>query len=339
MVRIREALRQVLSDSRRRRLRWLLGRIARSYIVIIIVGIVIGLQVAPVVSDVVEEPVTGTVAVIPLQGGINGQSATEVAAMLQRARNDPSIKAVVLRVNSPGGSASASGLMYMEVKKTAEEMPVVSSVNSMAASGAYYAMASTDQIYVKPESLVGSIGVIFVAPTSIGPVDQIITSGPSKLSGADRKEWDYKTEAVKRAFVQAVMTGRGDRLNVPRSEITQAKLYTGGEAVQNGLADEVGGADDAIKRAASMAGLTAYDVKIMRPGGTVQYITRANYVSSTANISDKELVSPTYFVGTGEATDAPHFLMLPRSIVHSALQNRATDQTEVNTNGTATVEP
>lgn len=337
MVRIREAIRRVLSDDRRRRLRWLLGRIARSYIVIIIVGIVIGLQVAPVVSDVVEEPVTGTVAVIPLQGGINGQSATEVAAMLQQARNDPSIKAVVLRVNSPGGSASASGLIYMEVKKTAEEMPVVSSVNTMAASGAYYAMASTDQIYVKPESLVGSIGVIFVAPTSIGPVEQIITSGPSKLSGADRKEWDYKTEAVKRAFVGAVMTGRGDRLNVPRSEITQAKLYTGGEAVQNGLADEVGGADDAIKRAASMAGLTGYDVKIMRPDGTVQYITRSTYVS--ANVSDKELVSPTYFVGTGEATDAPHFLMLPRSIVYSALQHRATDQTEVTANGTATVEP
>ena len=312
MAKFSDWVRSVLPPARRRRIRELLVRASKSYIIIVIVGVLIGLQVAPAASNLTADPTSGTVAVIPIEGSITGGSAAEVSAMLERAREDPDVKAVVLRMNTPGGSAPASETLYMAVSRTAEEMPVVASVGAMSASGGYYAMAPADQIYTKPAALVGSVGVFFIAPAPLNPIDQIITTGPNKISGADQREWEYKVESLRRAFARAVVESRGDRLTLSEEQVSHAKLYTGGEAVQNGMADEIGSLRDAIDRAAKEAGLGKYDVQVMQRDGTVTFLTRANYLAASAD--DKQMVEPTFFTGEGEIR-GPNALMLPPEVV------------------------
>lgn len=317
MTRIGRWLRSIATEERRERGRGLLRKASRSYVVIVLLGIVIGLQVAPVVTDLAATPVSGSVAVVPLSGGINGGNAASVAERLERARQDPSVEAVVLRVNSGGGGAAASETIYLAVKRTAASMPVVTSVDGIAASGAYYAAAPSDEIFVKPAALVGSVGVTFVAPSPIPPFDRLVFTGPNKLTGADHREWNYKIESVRRAFNRAVLEGRGDRLELTAEELAYAKLYTGGEAVDNGLADRIGGLDAAIRRAAELADLARWNVETIGYTGPVTFVTRMAYVTAAAE--EKELISPRYFiVGPDEAT-GPMLVMLPPSVVRAAV--------------------
>lgn len=327
MTRLGRWVRGVATEDRRERARELLGRAARSYIVIVLVGVVIGLQVAPVVSELATQPVAGEVAVVTLSGGINGANAASVAERLQQARQDPDVEAVVLRINSPGGGAAASETIHLAVKRTAARMPVVVSVDSLAASGGYYAAAAGDEIFVKPASLVGSVGVFFVAPRPIAPLDRLITTGPNKLTGADHREWSYKVEAIRRAFVGAVLEGRGDQLELSPQELSYAKLYTGAEAVDNGLADHIGGLEAAVRRAAELANLARWNVETFAYTGTVTFVTRTAYVSSTAE--QKELVSPRYFIAPPNQSAAPTVVMLPPSVVSAAMAE------EVSANATA----
>lgn len=337
MTRIGRWLRRRVTAERRARARDLLRKASRSYIVIVIVGVVIGLQVAPVVSQFAAQPVSGSVAVVTLSGGINGNNAASVAERLRAARQDPDVKAVVLHVNSGGGGAAASETLYLAVKRTAARMPVVVSVDSIAASGAYYASAPADEIMVKPASLVGSVGVIFVAPSSIPPFDRLLITGPNKLTGSDLREWSYKVETIQNAFVGAVVDGRGDALELSPEQLGYAKLYTGAEAVDNGLADRIGGVEDAVRRAAELADLARWDVRTIGYSGTVTFVTRSAYTTATAD--QKVLVSPKYFVTGPEETVAPTVVMLPPSVVRAAVLDarpNATVVTEgVSVDGTA----
>ena len=336
MTRVGPWLRGVITEDRRERARELVARGSRSYIVIVIVGVIIGLQVAPVVSELATQPVAGSVAVITLSGGINGPNAQSVASRLREARQDPDVKAVVLHVNSGGGGAAASETLYLAVKRTAAQMPVVVSVDSIAASGAYYAAAPADEIFVKPASLVGSVGVIFVAPQSVPPLDRLLITGPNKLTGADLREWSYKTEAIQNAFVGAVVDGRGDALELSPEQLGYAKLYSGAEAIDNGLADRVGGVEAAIRRAAQMADLARWNVETLGYAGSVTFVTRSAYTTATAD--QKRLVSPSYFIAAPENTVAPTIVMLPPSVVRAALADidpNATVETRgVSANGT-----
>lgn len=327
MARPSERWRSVADIERRKRVRSLVERASRSYVVIVVLAIVIGLQVAPVVGQLAAGPVSGQVAVVTLSGGINGANAQSVAERLRAAREDPSVEAVVLHVNSPGGSAPASETLYLAVKRTAATMPVVTSVGAMAASGSYYAAAPSDEIFVKPASLVGSVGVFFTTPQGIAPLEQLITSGPNKLTGADQREWYYKTESIRRAFVGAVVESRGDRLELTPEELSYAKLYTGGEAVDHGLADRIGGLEAAVRRAAALAGLARWSVLESGYTGSVTFVTRANYVAATAE--EKVLVSPRYFLVSPNETVAPTVVMLPPSVVQAAMAEG------VSANGTA----
>lgn len=336
MTRLGRWLRGLVSEDRRDRVRGLIHRGARSYVVIVLLGVIIGLQIAPVVSQVATEPVTGEVAVVTLSGGINGASAASVADRLRQARQDPDVKAVVLHVNSGGGGAAASEGLYLAVRRTAARMPVVVSVDSIAASGAFYAAAPADEIFVKPASLVGSVGVIFVSPAPVPPVDRLIITGPNKLTGADLREWYYKTETIQNAFVGAVVEGRGEKLELTPEELGYAKLYTGAEAVDNGLADRIGGLEAAVRRAAEMADLTRWDVTTLGYTAPVTFVTRMAYVTSTAD--QKQLVSPQYFIAAPDQSVAPTIVMLPPSVVRAALADidpNATIVTRgVSTNGT-----
>jgi protease-4 len=287
------------------RIRSLLSRLARSYVLFVVIGVVVGLALAPVAWHTTSSE--GTVAVVPVSGTIDGSSAAGVSSMLQQARSDPDVKAVVLLANSGGGGAAASEELYLQAKRTADEMPLVTSVDAAAASGAYYTIAPSDHIYAKPASTVGSVGVLATAPVEIEPTTLIATTGPNKLTGGDEREFNYIVESLGNAFVSAVFEQRGERLDLSRTELEAARLYSGTQAVRNGLADSIGGRQAAIEHAANAADLDRYDVRVMRPDGTARFLSRANYVASTA--PHKEMVSARYFYG--EEPAGPVFLMVP----------------------------
>jgi protease-4 len=304
------------------------------YVVILVIGLVVGLQVAPAAwSAALETETEGTVAIIPLEGGIDGAGAAAVSTQFQRARNDPSIDAAVLLVNSPGGGASASETLYMQISQASEEMPVVTSINAIAASGGYFALAPTDYVYTHPASFVGSVGTITTLPAEIEPIDIILTTGPNKQRGGDERDFHYMLSGVQSAFLNAVVENRD--LAVPAEEIATARLYSGPEAVRIGLADEIGGLEAATRRAANEADLDSYDVTVLRPQGTTQFVTQAAY--SASNASDKELVSPVQFTGRFDRPRAaPMVLMMPGSVVQAAIERsknrsvRVVNSTEVN---------
>ena len=333
MASLQERLRRTVGEDRWETLRELGGWAIRSYIVLLVLGVVVGLLVAPTVADFTTQPVKGTVAVIPLEGTIDGGNAASLTRRLTQARQNPDVKAVVLLVNSPGGGAPSSEAMYLQVERTAKRMPVVTAVGSMSASGGYYAMAPSDTIFVTPSTLVGSVGVFFTIPQEYGALEGLITSGPNKLTGADLRGWYYKTESIRRAFSSAVMTHRGDALTFGEDELSYARLYTGAEAVDNGMADRIGGLQDAIDHAANLAGLTAYDVEVMNYRENVTFVVRSNYITSDAE--GKELVSPAEYVEPPATASAPNVLMLPASVIRAGIQDAGGNVTGVRANGTA----
>lgn len=271
-------------------LRWTVD----SYVLFVAIGLVLGAFLVPVALGTVGGP-DGTVAVIPIDGTIDGQQAVETTAMLQEARQDPDVKAVVLVANSGGGSAAASEELYMEVKRTSEELPVVAAVDGGAASGAYYAIAPSDRIYVKPSSTVGSVGVFVQLPDQLEPNDLIATTGPRKI-GADERDTFYEIETLQRAFSGAVVQHRDDELELTREELEHGDTYVGAEAVENGVADEIGNRQAAVRHASSLANLDRPSTTVLTPAiETRQFLIRGNYLASTDD--DREMLSLTELVG------------------------------------------
>jgi protease-4 len=307
-----------------------LQRVATSYVLFVVLGVVVGLTVAPVAYDAATAT-DGTVALVPIDGGIDGGTASEYTSMMQQARQNPDIKAVVLVSNSGGGSASASETMYLQTKRTARQKPVVASIDATSASGAYYTIAPARAIYAKPSSIVGSVGVLGTIPRNLEPNDIVGTTGPNKLSGGDSREFFSILESLRRAFVGAVYESRGDRIELTRAELTQAQIYSGSQAVQNGLADEIGDRQAAIERAAEEANLDSYEVRTLRPSGqTVRFVSRNNYLASEA--PNKEMVDFEYFAG--EPGSGPTFLMMSGSYVSNDWQFSSATNAEFGGSGT-----
>lgn len=291
-------------------------------LVLIVVGLLVGVAVAPQAWDRATEP-DGTVAVVELHGSITGDSATAVIDDLRDARQNDSIRAVVLDVNSPGGTASASEQLYLAVKRTAGEMPVVASVTGTAASGSYYAAAPADDIYVTPASVVGSIGVRATLPSASIPEGQVVT-GPDKVGGSTPDEVRQRVETLRRAFVGSVFAERGDRIELTREEISHAKVYAGASGVENGLADEIGGVDTAIGAAADDAGLSNYDVVRME---APQPSVLAQLGLATDTTGDATTEQTFEYRGV----DTVQYLMLHGTITTDTARNA----TEVTANATA----
>jgi protease-4 len=220
--------------------------------------------------------------------------------------------------------------MYLQTKRTAQQMPVVASIDGAAASGAYYTIAPARTIYAKPASIVGSVGVLGTLPQDLEPNDIVGTTGPNKLSGGDNREFFSVLESLRRAFIGAVYESRGDRIQLTPAELSQAQIYSGSQAVQNGLADEIGDRQAAIERAADEANLESYEVRTLRPDGqTFRFVSRNNYLASDA--PNKEMVDFEYFAG--EPGSGPTFLMMPGSYVSSSWT--LTTSGDVDTDATA----
>jgi protease-4 len=190
---------------------------------------------------------TPQIAVIRLEGDIWGTYTAYLRQALEDADSDPAVRAVVLDIVSPGGEVTASEDLYFEVLRLREHKPVIASVGELAASGAYYIASAADQIYAKPGSIVGNIGVITLLPEPDLVDEELFTTGPFKLSGGSQAEAIRQLEMLKETF------------------LARGEVYLGLQAQQMGLVDEVGSQGDAIATAARMARLRTYQVTDRTP--------------------------------------------------------------------------
>ncbi|MFQ6026574.1 MAG: S49 family peptidase [Dehalococcoidia bacterium] len=226
--------------------------------VLAILGIVIGYQLFFNVFS--GKPKIGIID-IPFTV-INEDSAFVITAYLDYARRDPSIKGAVIRLTSPGGGATSSEQLFIETRKLREEKPVVIVMNGLVASGGYMMAMGANHTYVKSSSLVGNVGVIsFAGPLVPSPPDEnMISTGPFKLSGSSRRGWISLMDQLKQSFAQMVIMERGDKMRISEEDLLQGQLFAGLEAVRLGLADEIGNDTDAFNKVAELAGINTYDI-------------------------------------------------------------------------------
>ena len=202
----------------------------------------------------------------PFSPNIGGAYSQQVIEHLKRANEDEDVKAVVLYVDSPGGSVFASDEIYLQIKEM--DKPIITSMNSLAASGGYYVSAPTDEIWASRHTLTCSIGVIFQFPNIEGfaeeyGVDWItVTSGQFKDLGNPFKEFTPAEETLMQAivdeafaeFVRIVAEGRGMSESEVR-EIADGRICTGKQAQEAGLVDELGYFPEVVERAAELGGI------------------------------------------------------------------------------------
>jgi protease-4 len=200
------------------------------------------------------------IAVIRIEGDIWGSYTTHVRQAMDEAANDPAVRAVVLEISSPGGEVTASEDLYFEVLRLRDSKPVIAAVHEIAASGAYYIASAADQIYAKPGSIVGNIGVISILPEPDIVDEMLFTTGPFKLSGGSQVEAIRQMEVLKETFLTAILAQRQDRLEVGPEILSRGEVYLGLQAEQIGLVDQVGSKGDAVEAAARLAMLRNYEV-------------------------------------------------------------------------------
>ncbi len=216
------------------------------------------------------------VALIRVQGVIvssAGPLDTSIAAadriigQLERAAGNDNVKAVLLAVNSPGGGVNASDRIHHAI--TELDKPVVVMMSDLAASGGYYISAPADWIIANPNTLTGSIGVIsqFINVDELlqeyGVDVVVVTSGPRKDFGSpfrdmtdeERAYWQETTDEIYDSFVEIVVAGRTLDEGTVR-ELADGSVYTGRQALDNGLVDALGYEEDAIAKAAELGGIT-----------------------------------------------------------------------------------
>jgi protease IV len=200
-------------------------------------------------------------------------SEKKYISMLTKIRNDKNIKAVVLRVNSPGGNAFTSDVIWRELEKIKEAgKPVIASFGDYAASGGYYIAAGADRIVAQPNTLTGSIGVFMMFPNATKLLNEKIGvnfdtikthefatgfSPTNNLSEKEKALLQESTLEIYDLFIDRVSKGR--KLSVDSTKvIAQGRVWTGKRAIEIGLVDELGGLDEAIAIAAEKAGVTDY---------------------------------------------------------------------------------
>jgi len=215
------------------------------------------------------------VGVLEVKGVIGNVQPT--IEELAKFRKDGSVKAVVVRIESPGGGVSPSQELYQEIRRTVREKPVVVSMGSVAASGGYYIACAAQKIYANPGTITGSIGVILQFTNfeellkKIGFRMEVVKSGPYKDVGNPGREMTAEEKAylqdmvdnVHQQFVRDVARGRRMKVEKVR-EVADGRIFTGEQAMELGLVDELGNLKDAINAAAKIAAIEG-EPKIVYP--------------------------------------------------------------------------
>jgi protease-4 len=210
-------------------------------------------------------------------GTVGGQSTSD---LIREARRDDDVKAIVLRVDSPGGSVLASEQIYREVRAAQKAgKPVIVSMGDLAASGGYYISASADEIWAHPATITGSIGIFGAIPTFQNTLAKVGVNvdgvGTTNLSGQLRVDRALGDDAKKllqstiehgyEEFLKRVADGRKKTRDEVHA-IAQGRVWVGTDAQKNGLVDHLGLFDEAVKAAARHAGIKGdYDIKRIEP--------------------------------------------------------------------------
>lgn len=211
-------------------------------------------------------PIGERVALIRVEGVI--VDSKDIIEELKEHSNDYSIKAIVLRIDSPGGAVVPAQEIYEEIKKIKSKKKVVVSMGSVAASGGYYISSPADKIIANPGTLTGSIGVIMEIPNfeglmnKIGVKTEIIKSGRHKdmvsifksMAPEEKKIIQAVLDDVHDQFIKAVAEGRNMKIEDIK-KMADGRIFTGKNAKELGLVDELGNLEDAIKLAGKISGI------------------------------------------------------------------------------------
>jgi len=265
-------------------------------------------------------PVRGIISDAPREGFVRTRPSIvqEVVSQLRRAEDDKDIKALILKIDSPGGSVTASDILYSEIAafKSRTGVKIVVAMMGVAASGGYYIALPADYILAHPTTVTGSIGVIFTRPKVTGLMQKIGVAVEVNKSGADKdmgspfrqtsaaedKIFQDLTDRLGTRFVDLVTRHRRLQPGVA-AQIATARVYLANEALELGLVDEIGYLDNAVDEAKKLAGL-AEDAKVVvyrrseYPDDNI-YNTSTRYDGAGASLVSVELPGALSHVQTG----------------------------------------
>lgn len=205
-------------------------------------------------------------------GGLNGIDSEELSKAIRKARRDSSIKAIVLRINSPGGSAYGSEVIWREVKLASEAKPVIASMGDVAASGGYYIAAAADTIMADRTTITGSIGIFAIIPNAkellnekLGVTQDVVnTNDHADILSLTRKMTTFERALLQQyidygydTFIGRVAEGR-EMSKEQVDQLGQGRVWAAENAMDKGLIDLYGGISDAIQLAAEVSGLERY---------------------------------------------------------------------------------
>lgn len=218
-------------------------------------------------------PKTTKIAVVTVQGIINGDQAQDVYRQLKWARKDKHVKGLIIRINSPGGTISASDQIHNEILKyrDKEDRPVVAFMQGVAASGGYYTSVACDKIVAEPTAVTGSIGVIMAHLVLQKLLEEKLGIQPVVIKSGSKKDWPSPFQPVTEEqkqyiqdklispayerFVQVVADGRSSLTLADVKRLADGSIYSANEALDENLIDQIGYLDEAIELVSSLAGI------------------------------------------------------------------------------------
>lgn len=232
-------------------------------------------------SAIVEGDKTQTIAVIPIEGMILGESVDQFEKLIRRVEEDPNVKALILEIDTPGGGVTASDEIHHRLLqfKQQRNIPVIISMQALATSGGYYIACAGDYIYAQPSTMTGNIGVMMmrmnfaglaerwgIEDTSLHATGSDFKTAGSMFRPETPEERLYMLGLIDAAYEQfkdVVETGRADpgaeggtRLAAPMEQIASGKVFMAGEALEMGLIDAIGYSSDAYAHAQTVLGLS-----------------------------------------------------------------------------------
>lgn len=249
------------------------------------------------------------IGVLEITGMVSNERV--IIGQIDHFRDNNAVKAVVLRIDSPGGAVGPSQEIYHELKKLAQQKPMVVSFGAVAASGGYYLAMAGEHIFANPGTITGSIGVVMSFPDyqellgKVGIKSEVIKSGPYKDIGSALRDMTAEERLLLREmindvhnqFVEVVSAGR----NIPVQELipyVDGRIFTGRQALEIGLVDELGSFNDAVAHAAMRAGLVGEPDLVYPPAERQPFLQR--YLNILLNriggvdMAFKDVMGPKY---------------------------------------------
>lgn len=219
--------------------------------------------------------IVGSGEIVSGEGDLNTIGSDKFAKEIKQARENDKVKAIVIRINSPGGSFIASDVMWREIKLAAEKKPVIASMSDLAASGGYYMAMACDTIVASPTTITGSIGIFGMIFNAKGFLnnklgithDEVATGKYSNfitmtrpLNEQEKKIIQNDVEQGYETFVTKAASGRGMTVDAIKA-VASGRVWTGAQAIEVGLVDKLGDLEDAIEIAVNKAGISDYKIK------------------------------------------------------------------------------